>query len=251
MYLILAGYSYGSLITTYLPPMTELLQRFESVSKGTAEAEIRLRAASLAAQWHKDARLRREAHEAQRGSHEKLRPSARTIAVAIGGDESEPGTRRPSHEARRSMDSVRRSVDRGRRKLFRQHSSEITEEALIVESLVAANIATPRTSYLLISPLLPPISMFATFFSHTKMMPDGEEKLYDRPTLAIYGDRDFFTSQRKLRKWAESLKEKPGSRFQFHEVAGAGHFWREDGAIKQMRTYIKEWVLDFGHGESS
>jgi len=225
MTLILSGYSYGSLIVTHLPPTSTILQRFETVSKGTAEAEIRLRAVSLAAQSNKDARLYREAQEAPRGSHEKLRPSARMIAVAVGGDESEPGARRLSHESRRSMDSVRRSVERGRRKLFRPHSSETSEEALLVESLLAVNIATPRTYHLLISPLLPPVSMFATFFSNPlKMIPSTEERLRSQPTLAIYGDKDFFTSQKKLRRWAESMKEKPRSRFQFLEIAGASHF---------------------------
>jgi pimeloyl-ACP methyl ester carboxylesterase len=252
MTLILAGYSYGSVITTHLPPTSTILQRFETVSKGTAEADIRLRAISLAAQWRKDARSYREAQDAQRRSHEKLRPSARTRAVAVGGDECEPGSRRPSHESRRSLDSVIRSVDRGKRKLFRQHSSEVSEETLIVESLVAANVATPRTCYLLISPVLPPISMFVTMFSSTlKGVLRGEGNLLDHPTLAVYGDRDFFTSQKKLRRWAESLKEKAGSDFQFHEISGAGHFWREEGADKEMRSSIREWVQDIGRSYPS
>lgn len=245
MHLVLSGYSYGSLITAHLPPTDVILQRFECVSIGTAEAEIRLRAVSLAVRWHKDARLHREAKEAQRGSREKLRPSARTIGVAVGGYECEPGTGRPSHEGRRSMDSIRRSMDRGRRKLFRHYSNEPTEDALVVESLAVAKIPIPRTSYLLISPLLPPVSMLATMFSHTlNMVPGGEEKLYRYATLALYGDKDFFTSQKRLRRWAETLKAKQGSRFQFREVTGAGHFWREEGSEQQMRIFIREFVLD-------
>lgn len=42
MKLIIAGYSYGSLITTFLPPIEDILQRFARVNKGTAEAEVHI-----------------------------------------------------------------------------------------------------------------------------------------------------------------------------------------------------------------
>jgi len=246
MTLVIGGYSYGSLITNHLPTTDQILQRFQKVSKGTAGAEIRLRATRLSAQWRKNARLyREEQHARKSGSHEKLRISARVMAVAIGGDESDPGTRRTSHEGRTSMDAVRRSMDRSRMKLgLRQyrHSSEMSECTFIEESLTPAKIPLPQTHYLLISPLLPPISMFATMFS--KGLINHEEKLVRNPTFAVYGDEDFFTSPRKLRRWAEGLKAKPESQFHFHEVAGADHFWREEGSDSQMRNAIKGWLQD-------
>ena len=174
------------------------------------------------------------------------------MAVAIGGDESDPGTRRTSHEGRTSMDAVRRSMDRSRMKLgLRQyrHSSEMSECTFIEESLTPAKIPLPQTHYLLISPLLPPISMFATMFS--KGLINHEEKLVRNPTFAVYGDEDFFTSPRKLRRWAEGLKAKPESQFHFHEVAGAGHFWREEGSDSQMRNAIKGWLQDVSDQYSS
>lgn len=248
MTLILGGYSYGSLITTRLPATKVMLQRFETVSKGTAEAEIRLRAASLSQQWNKDAELYEEAHHARKSrSQERLRTSARAMAVAMGGDESEPGIRRASHEGKRSIDAVRRSMDRSRRKLgFRQHSSEVYECSVAKECLTAVELPLPQTHYLLISPLLPPISNLATMFTSLRSggLPNCEDNLLLNPTLAIYGDEDFFTSQKKLRKWAESLKMRPGSRFQFCEVAGAGHFWREEGSDHQMRSCIKNWAQE-------
>lgn len=42
MKLIIAGYSYGSLITTFLPPIEDILQRFARFNKGTAEAEVHI-----------------------------------------------------------------------------------------------------------------------------------------------------------------------------------------------------------------
>ena len=245
MDLIIGGYSYGSLITTLLPSTECILQRFAQVNEGTAEAEIRLRAISLASQWNADAVVYREAQQARKTrSHEKLRVSARGMMVTVGGEESKPGSWRASHEGRRSLDVVRRSVERSRKKLLRQHSSEGSEHTLVLESLLPVDIAPPQTHYLLISLLQPPISMFATMFAslHSGHMAQGEAKFLDNPTLLIYGDKDVFASQRRLRKWAETLKSEPKSLFQFHEVTGAGHFWRERGVETQMRGFIKAWV---------
>ena len=247
MKLIIAGYSYGSLITTLLPSTEEIVKRFGQVSKGTAEAEIRLRAVSLAAQWNKDALLYYETQQARKKmSSEKLRTSGHAMTMAVGGEESEPGSRRTSHEGRRSLDAVRRSMERSRKKLLRRHFSEASEETLVVESLVLVDIPPPQTHYLLISLLQPPTSMFATMFSHlgTGYLAERETKFLDHPTLAIYGDKDVFASQRRLRKWAEYLKSKPNSLFRFHEIIGAGHFWREEGVGTKMRCYIKEWLRD-------
>lgn len=247
MKLIIGGYSYGSLITTLLPPTEDILQRFSKVNKGTAEAEIRLRALNLAAQWNKDALLYREAQSARKtGSCEKFRASAHAMGVTVGGEESEQGSRRASHEGRRSLDAVRRSMERSRKKLLQQHSSEESEQTLVVESLAPVEIPAPRTHYLLISLLQPPVSMFATMFSTLRSgcLAQREAKFLDHPTLVIYGDNDLFASQRKLRRWAESLKSKQQSLFQFHEVTGAGHFWREEGVETQMRGFVREWTQD-------
>lgn len=243
--LILGGYSYGSLIATHLPAIDDILTRFANVVKGTAEAEIRLRAHSLSAQWKKDAQLYNEAVRGRSRNGDKLSASARSMALAMGGEESEPGSRRTSRESRRSMDAVRRSMDRSRKKLgFRQHSSETSEHDMVLETLVPVEISTPRTCFLLISPILPPISTFATFFSHLRSghQPGGEDRLVENQSLVVYGDRDFFTSQKKIRKWVEGLVGRAGSRLRFHEVAGAGHFWRENGAEDEMRRTVAEWL---------
>ena len=255
--LILGGYSYGALITMHLPTLEVILNRFQSVSKGTAEAEARLRAVSLAAQWSKDADLHHERRQAQRvGSSEKVRHSARSMAVAMGGDESEPGSRRHSHDSRRSLDAVRRSVERGRRKLgLKRHYDDMSEEALIEESLTSTNVPAPHTYYLLISPPLHLVTTLLTALSSLIKMntPYSEGKICCSPTLMIYGDRDFLTSQKRYRKWAEALAAKPGSRFQYHEVAGASHSYREKGVETEMRSCIREWIQSicrdpaFGH----
>lgn len=247
MKLIIGGYSYGSLIATLLPSTEDILKRFAKVNKGTPEAEIRLRAVSLAAQWNKDALLYHEAQQARKTrSHDKLRTSAHGMTMALGGEECESGGQRVSHEGRRSLDAVRRSMERSRKKLLRRHTSEASEHTLVIESLVPVDIPLPQTHYLLISLLQPPISMFATMFSNLRSgcLAQREAKFLDHPTLVIYGDKDLFASPRRLRRGAESLKSKPDSLFQFHEVTGAGHFWREEGVATQMRGHIREWIQD-------
>jgi pimeloyl-ACP methyl ester carboxylesterase len=249
MTLVIGGYSYGSLIVNFLPATEHILLRYEKVSKGTAEAEIRLRAISLSAQWNRDATCYREAQHARRStSSDVLSRSPRAMAVAIGGDESDPGTRRRSHEGRRSLDAVRRSMDRSRMKLgLRQHSrsSEISERVVIEESLAPVRILPLETRYLLISPLLPPVSLFATMFSIR--LPNAEDKFVRNASIAIYGEDDFFASPRKLRRWAERLKGQHGSQFQLSEVSGAGHFWREEGSDSRMRSVIRGWLQDASH----
>ncbi|MCJ1225326.1 hypothetical protein MMC12_001975 [Toensbergia leucococca] len=261
MSLILGGYSYGSLIATRLPATETILNRFANVINGTAEAEIRLRALHLSRQWNKDVQVRNEVQRTR-----SLRPlnastsSSHSIAIAIGGDECEPGSQRSSRESRRSVDAIRTSMERSRRIFkLRKHSGELVEGHLPTEeSLGTSEIELPRTYYLLISPLLPPISLFATMFSkfsyteheiqassqssQARSPTKADGKLVSHQTMAIYGDRDFFTPQKKLRKWAEQLAGRSNSCFQFREVAKAGHFWHEEGAEAQMRGCVRDWL---------
>ncbi|KAG0645481.1 hypothetical protein D0Z07_8459 [Hyphodiscus hymeniophilus] len=129
--LLLAGYSYGAMITSSLPPiLNSLIQPFQSPPVGSAHAEIRLRADCLAGQQNwlmntRVARLLSQMHSHGRSlqiedqilSNAKVRkPSG---GVRMGGEED---LRRASHESYRSRSSftietpemVRKSVDRVR-----------------------------------------------------------------------------------------------------------------------------------------
>ncbi|MCJ1251176.1 hypothetical protein MMC30_008407 [Trapelia coarctata] len=256
MVLILGGYSYGSLITSNLPSTETILSSFATVSKGTAEAEIRLRAMNLSNQSNAEAQ--QHPRRGRRSAQSALRASPHS--AVFGGEESEPGTRRPSRESRRSIDMVRRSMDRSRTKLGIRRSSSEVEPAPLEVKLGKTDLVQPSTHYLLISPLLPPISMLATMFSKANVFRNdnihptqptttpsascAEEKFRRHPTLAIYGDKDFFTSHKKLRKWAEQLMAESESRFTCREIQRAGHFWREEGVDGQMRGCIRDWVVD-------
>lgn len=253
--LILGGYSYGSLIACHLPAIDGILKRFADVQHGTAEAEIRLRASGLAAQWNQDAQLHLEVHRGRRlraEGHPSL--PVNSMSTVVGGEECEPGSRRPSRELRRSMSAVRRSFERTKKGLGKHSSNERKVSLESEERLLPTPLQAPKLCYLLISPLLPPVSNLATMFTRLTaarfragLLNDSSpynvtESLHSCETLAIYGNRDFFTSQNKLRAWSETLSARPGSRFHFHEVLNAGHFWREEGVEAEMRKTIREWL---------
>ncbi|KAL7939296.1 Alpha/Beta hydrolase protein [Trichoderma chlorosporum] len=77
--LLMAGYSYGAMITTQLPPLKELLERFATPDSGSNAAQIRLRAESWA---EKQKRALHEAHDATTSSQEK---TPGTTAVPANG----------------------------------------------------------------------------------------------------------------------------------------------------------------------
>lgn len=117
-------------------------------------------------------------------------------------------------------------------------------------------ISRSTISYLLVSPLLPPLSNFLTLFSTPSLdvaaetsaqgrqipCPKPATQLCQHRTLIIYGNQDGFTPAKKLRKWADELSHVPQSQFQHREIGRAGHFWREDGVEKQARTELQDWL---------
>ena len=243
--LLLGGYSYGSLIVTQLLDLATIMS--SNPDKGSAAAEVRLRAAHLAAERN---------HKIQ-----QLKPRGRKLTVqdpaspatVYGGDECEPGTRRVSREARRSIDVVRQSVEASKARLhLRRHdSSDHSNPRSPDEKLEEVIIPQPKLRFLLVSPLLPPISSFLAMFGRSwkatgSSMPKAakvSDNLQQHPTLAVYGDSDFFTSHTSLEKWSRGLASKPESRFIGKNVPGAGHFWQEEGALDQLRQKMVEWLL--------
>ena len=127
--LLLAGYSYGALITSYLPPIIHsIISSFQTPTPGSAYAEIRLRAQSLALQQNQltKSRVHFLLSQSPRGGnlhsedHILHSPKRREGAgnVRVGGEED---LRRVSHDSFRARGSftienaperVRKSVDR-------------------------------------------------------------------------------------------------------------------------------------------
>ncbi|KGO75659.1 Patatin/Phospholipase A2-like protein [Penicillium italicum] len=116
----------------------------------------------------------------------------------------------------------------------------------LADSLDLRALAT-SISYLLVSPLLPPISQFLTVFSTLSLKvttetskgshipcPRPADQQSTHHTLALFGDQDTFTSIGKLERWSADMVHMPCSQFQFRMIDGAGHFWRENGV--EVRT---------------
>lgn len=241
--LLLGGYSYGSMIASNLPSTDDIVQRFSNAEDGGAEAEIKLRASRLAKQWNEAEAQKRIA--TLRSEHRlSLDPSQSTSrSIIVGGTESEPGPRR-SHDSRRSMDSIRRSFDFSRKSLTRHRRGKSSESPQTVVPDQSPSGLEIQTSYLLISPLLPPLSAFATMFSSIGLASKEHDAARSRwnPTLAIYGDKDNFTSAKTLDAWAETLMQTPQSLFQGCRIHGAGHFWREKGMEAQLIDCIEHFT---------
>ena len=266
MRLVLAGYSYGSMIASHLPSVNVVLNIFGSAISDSAEAEIHLRASDIAQLREKEVQSRQQNKLQGRGRSSLRVPDAfhgNSHAVSVGGFESESTSRRISRESsRQSHDfGVRQSLDRVRERFASRQGSSAKDAP--VETMAASDIklVAPEVCYLLVAPLLPPVALFTTLFSSLSFAakkksslastgnipastPIGE--LVSHPCCAVYGDKDTFTSRRKLRKWAEHLKQKPNSQFQSFEVEGAGHFWQEADLVDRMKGCIREWlrVLD-------
>lgn len=117
-------------------------------------------------------------------------------------------------------------------------------------------ISRSTVSYLLVSPILPPLSNLLTLFSKLSLdvgvdmpaqgkqipCPKPATQLCQHRSLALYGNEDGFTSAKKLRTWSGELSSVPQSQFQCREIDGAGHFWREDGVANQARHVLQDWL---------
>lgn len=274
-------------MTSLLPPIIDsMIQPFQSPKPGSAHAEIRLRAESLAAQQTQEInaqisnllltsshRRGRSLHNDETLYHSKIR---KTSGVRIGGEED---LRRASHESFLGMSSfsieapelVRRSVDRVRSLGHRRLSPKRHDARDSVTSFTSKrasrhyidekdpDAAAPKPipgivnhlqmAYLLVSPLQGLVNSLATMWSsrswkEKESISAREMKFTVDPTLAVFGDDDAFVSVKKLRPWAENLTQVSRGRgtFRYAEVAGAGHFWHDGGAVRILQDEVRAFV---------
>lgn len=150
--LLLAGYSYGALVTNQLPTLSSVISLFHAPQPGTAASEIVLRAKQLAKQQNEafvytadvlkgktaktssntTPKLSRGRSLQAESTLSSRKPSA-TASIRLGGEESDPDLRRASHDShnRRSLsfepERLRKSIDRvrslARRPDFRSSST--------------------------------------------------------------------------------------------------------------------------------
>ena len=267
--LLLAGYSYGSLVLARLQPISAVIKCLESAEMGTAGAELILRARTLA----KQTRLSlEELYSPSSPRGRQLRPDDAATSptkrigasrIVIGGEETDPANRRRSRDSRRSVDFMRKSVEMPHRikaqikrsgtssPKGKDHDTPLTP-AIPANPMTAGLENRPVVSsrYLVISPVLLP-------FTQT-LCPPGPPSLglrrmtgadasagalfLEDPTMVIFGSTDGFTAARRLKGWAEKMAKDTSSQFEWHEIDGAGHFWREAGVMQDLQEKVAAWV---------
>jgi hypothetical protein len=252
--IILGGYSYGSLIVKHLPSLSTILSQFRDATQslpGSSHSEILLRAGKLASQ---------RITELEEAKTQSRRQQARhALSVTMGGEETSPAQRRRSsehHNGRRSLDVLRslkhpHLQPKGKRKNSETLEAHVdgnangsTDTNTFAQPLSTLTMPVPNHAYLLISPLLPPISTLtvpALGYKFWNRSGSHTESFTLQPTLAVFGDRDPFTSVKRTRAWAERLGSGTSGKFRAEEVRGAGHFWLEPGVEEELRGALKRW----------
>lgn len=145
-------------------------------------------------------------------------------------------------------------ISQAARKIAAQSTRHLAEQNPENQTDQPAPRAVTTISYLLVSPLLPPVSQLLTAFSALSVNVGGKTSAQARPagrpadqlsahrTLALFGDQDTFTSARKLQRWSAEMGRMPQSGFRGCEIEGAGHFWRENGVETRARRALQEWL---------
>jgi len=245
--LMLGGYSYGSFIAKSLPPLQVVQNIFTTPATGSAQAEIMKRARDLS----KDYLDKLQSSEQLIRGRNSIRSSA---GLLVGGNDSETTRKRVSRESlRRSLDmeGVRESLDRMRKRSSRRVSSRHDSSNSGQLEIAQTFAITPKICYLLVSPLLAPITSFLSMSSKlklpaalTKGMEDTctKEQLLVHPSCCIFGHQDVFSSYKRLQRWAAKLQQESESRFSSYSIEKAGHFWQEEGAEQGLKDAIEQWL---------
>ena len=160
-----------------------------------------------------------------------------------------------------SVATAKAEVDRTTVRLVKQYMSQ--QSAVGQESHTLDEVSNPtqwlenakmRLHYLLVSPLLPPVTTFLSPFSGGSMWTFNKNEyieLTQSRTLAVFGDQDVFTSGQKLLRWAEALSKMRSSKFGYKAVPGVGHFWREHGATQALSEALCRWIISDANDQQS
>lgn len=250
--LLLGGYSFGSLILVRLPSIASMIHTIETAEQGTSGAEIFLRARELARQTQRTLRETRRPSTPRAHKHSISGSHLSSSPVRIGGEETDPTERRRRSKDLhgRSLSAMREMPHRIRTHIRRhsgsgQHQTETSRESPPRSSIQGTPLVKVR--YLLVSPVLFPLSTvpLPPGLSFPKVnATDGNAGVLSlkNPSFLAFGDSDHFTSAKRLRQWGERLAGESDGRWEWTQVIGAGHFWREDGALAQLEAALVKWI---------
>ncbi|RKF60097.1 putative alpha beta-hydrolase [Erysiphe neolycopersici] len=248
--LLLAGYSYGALITMSLPATIEsILAPFHVPSLDSIHGKIRLQAKNLA-KWRKFSYVSPKYLN-------KIHRSAKSTSFDMKRPEKISNDIRSSDRQRKSSPDSLRS---NRSPVFPdRYRSQDSVHNLSVNELPKSKKILPENqeywninvAYLLVSPLQGIVCDLLTLWSfkswrQRNTLSDKDIKLKLNQTLAIYGEDDVYVSSKSIRNWAEKLAMPENgqemSQFKFVEIAGAGHFWDNDQSATCLWAEIKDFV---------
>lgn len=243
-HLILAGYSYGALLTRYLPRIPALLGRFSKVLKTSTKAEIRLRAAKLASVTHIDI-LSRPLHGTEASGNARR---SRGVQSSRPGDRTDRTSEDWALEKDSHMQYLQTPFVRdGKRDSWPdQHNGLDPDDDDYIARL---DVPTPKTHYLLISLLLGPVAALCTGFGALGNAELDSKFMYNE-TLVLHGEKDRLTSLKRLSSWADALMPGRDRRFAVVKIENTGHFWRDKRAIEDLERTIKTWVRTYVKDES-
>jgi hypothetical protein len=182
-----------------------------------------------------------------RRQHKRQSSSQHSIIYG-GNDEPSPADRHidPIHKGHEIQTRIKNVIHR-----THKPSPSVTSTSSKTSQDIEPISALPHVSahYLLISPLLPPLSNFLSLSAPNLLFwrhhDHTSHTLLHHPTLVIFGTKDIFTSSAKLDAWCKkmsSLAIQNKTRFKWRKVEGASHFWREGGVEKELRESVREWA---------
>lgn len=116
-----------------------------------------------------------------------------------------------------------------------------------IASLVPPPI--PQTNYILISPLLTPISSLTTFFSSSpekSILSKHSAQSYTtsvKRILAVYGSGDIFAfTTGRYRRYFNNVKEHWGEQIRVIQVESGGHFWLDARSKSILLEEVKGFI---------
>ncbi|RDA91885.1 hypothetical protein CP533_0381 [Ophiocordyceps camponoti-saundersi (nom. inval.)] len=247
---LMSGYSYGAMVTTQLAPLDSLLEPLVAPLRGSNAAEIRLRAEQLALQAGMTMSRSSVCVKRIGGDDQRRRKSCdgasffsehhhchRRLPRGVYDLFARTRPRRCQNERGRRRWMLRATVDED----DGDDEGEMTRAKSAPPPMTPTSPSRrPRAAYLLVSPLQGIASRLATLSSSSSSSSTGH--LTTNPSLAIYAGRDALVPAAKVRSWASRLAAAPGSQFRALEVARAGHFWTETGALAEVEAAVASFA---------
>ncbi|KAL9583177.1 MAG: hypothetical protein Q9212_002859 [Teloschistes hypoglaucus] len=237
-HIILSGYSYGALLTRYLPNVPTILGKFSRALKTSTEAEIRKRATTLATITALDV-LAQPLHHYEDSS--AVNPVAPLPPVTDTSSHSSETAEQRAKIRKRHMRGLQKPFKRRIKKdswPYQQFGDDPSEEDFIDRH----DIPLPRTHYLLISLLLEPSASLVCAFRKLTSNTELDQKLLYNITLVLHGEKDKVTSTEKVGRWIKEIQEVSRDRSKLVIVPDAGHLWHEPGSIDRLKLQVTKWV---------